>query len=102
MSKIGEGGIDNQWFKGAEMTIVPRPSQDVCMRVPRPFFLRLCLRRSAEPCRVKVTGYRLQVKGYGLSPFRRRPVSPLSGDTSGLMVEQRTKDKGQGTRSGVV
>jgi hypothetical protein len=28
LSKIGEGAIDNQWFKGAKMTIVPRPSQD--------------------------------------------------------------------------
>nr|MBR6145896.1 hypothetical protein [Paludibacteraceae bacterium] len=28
---FGEGEIDNQWFKGAKMTIVPRPMHDVCM-----------------------------------------------------------------------
>ena len=36
MSKIGEGEIDNQWFKWVKMTIVPRPSHGVCMRVPLP------------------------------------------------------------------
>ena len=28
LSKIGESEIDNQWFKGAKMTIVPRPMQE--------------------------------------------------------------------------
>ena len=28
LSKIGEGEIDNQWFKGDKMTIVPRPMQE--------------------------------------------------------------------------
>ena len=37
LSKIGEGEIDNQWFKWVKMTIVPRPSHGVCKRVPRPF-----------------------------------------------------------------
>ncbi len=31
LPKIGEGEIDNQWFKGAKMTIVPRPMQDRLM-----------------------------------------------------------------------
>ena len=31
LSKIGESEIDNQWFTGAKMTIVPRPMHDVCM-----------------------------------------------------------------------
>ena len=35
LSKIGEGAIDNQWFKGAKMTIVPRPSEDRSKIVPR-------------------------------------------------------------------
>ena len=35
LSKIGEGAIDNQWFKGAILTIVPRTSQDRSKRVPR-------------------------------------------------------------------
>ena len=35
LSKIGEGAIDNQWFKGAILTIVPRPSQDRSKRVAR-------------------------------------------------------------------
>ena len=28
LSKIGESEIDNQWFKWAKMTIVPRPMQE--------------------------------------------------------------------------
>ena len=28
LSKFGESEIDNQWFKGAKMTIVPRPFED--------------------------------------------------------------------------
>ena len=28
LSKFGEGVIDNQWFKGAKMTIVPRPFEE--------------------------------------------------------------------------
>ena len=28
LSKIRESEIDNQWFKGAILTIVPRPSQE--------------------------------------------------------------------------
>ncbi len=39
LSKIGGGGIDNQWFKYVILLIVRRP-----------FFLRLCLRRSATLC----------------------------------------------------
>ena len=35
LSKIGEGVIDNQWFKGAKMTIVPRPFEDRSKIVPR-------------------------------------------------------------------
>ena len=35
LSKIGEGAIDNQWFKGAKMTIVPRPFEDCSKRVAR-------------------------------------------------------------------
>ena len=59
LSKIVESEIDNQWFKWVKMTIVPRPSQDVCMRVPLPlggngkwkmenYFLRWRLERSTE------------------------------------------------------
>ncbi|MBE6325072.1 MAG: hypothetical protein E7074_08905 [Bacteroidales bacterium] len=33
LSKIGVGKIDNQWFKGAKMTIVPRPFEDCLMIV---------------------------------------------------------------------
>ena len=39
LSKIEESEIDNQWFKWTKMTIVPRP-----------FLLRLGLRRSATLC----------------------------------------------------
>ena len=28
LSKIGEGVIDNQWFRHAILTIVPRPSEE--------------------------------------------------------------------------
>ena len=35
LSKFEEGEIDNQWFKGAKMTIVPRPSQESRKRVAR-------------------------------------------------------------------
>ena len=35
LSKIGGGEIDNQWFKGAKMTIVPRPMQESRKRVAR-------------------------------------------------------------------
>ena len=28
LSKFGESEIDNQWFKGVILTIVPRPSQE--------------------------------------------------------------------------
>ncbi len=28
LSKFGESEIDNQWFKGAKMTIVPRPFEE--------------------------------------------------------------------------
>ena len=28
LSKIRESEIDNQWFKGVKMTIVPRPMQE--------------------------------------------------------------------------
>ena len=34
MSKIGEGEIDNQWFKWVKMTIVPRPSQESLKTIP--------------------------------------------------------------------
>ena len=34
LSKIGEGAIDNQWFKGAKMTIVPRPFEESRKGVP--------------------------------------------------------------------
>ncbi len=33
LSKFEGGEIDNQWFKGAKMTIVPRPSQESRKRV---------------------------------------------------------------------
>ena len=36
LSKIGEGVIDNQWFKGTKMTIVPRPSEESRKGVPTP------------------------------------------------------------------
>ena len=35
LSKIGESEIDNQWFKWAKMTIVPRPFEESPKRVPR-------------------------------------------------------------------
>ena len=35
LSKFGESEIDNQWFKGAKMTIVPRPFEDRSKRVAR-------------------------------------------------------------------
>ena len=35
LSKIGEGVIDNQWFKGFILTIVPRPFEDRSKRVAR-------------------------------------------------------------------
>jgi len=35
LSKIREGEIDNQWFRGPKMTIVPRPSQESRKRVAR-------------------------------------------------------------------
>ncbi len=35
LSKIREGVIDNQWFKGLILTIVPRPSEDRSKRVAR-------------------------------------------------------------------
>ena len=44
LSKIGESGIDNQWFKWAKMTIVPRPFEESPKRVPRG-----TQRRRAEP-----------------------------------------------------
>ena len=28
LSKFEEGEIDNQWFKGTKMTIVPRPFEE--------------------------------------------------------------------------
>ena len=40
LSKIGEGVIDNQWFKWPKMTIVPRPfeesSKTAMLKVERP------------------------------------------------------------------
>ena len=40
LSKIREGAIDNQWFKGAKMTIVSRPceesSKTAMLKVERP------------------------------------------------------------------
>ncbi|MBE6324367.1 MAG: hypothetical protein E7074_05225 [Bacteroidales bacterium] len=36
LSKFGEGVIDNQWFKGAKMTIVPRPFEESRKGVPTP------------------------------------------------------------------
>jgi len=33
LSKIGVGEIDNQWFKGVILTIVPRPFEDCLMIV---------------------------------------------------------------------
>ncbi len=35
LPKIGEGEIDNQWFKGAKMTIVPRPMHESRKRYAR-------------------------------------------------------------------
>ena len=35
LSKIEESEIDNQWFKWAKMTIVPRPFEESPKRVPR-------------------------------------------------------------------
>lgn len=56
LSKIGLGGIDNQWFRHAILTIVPRPSEDRSKIVSwckefKKFFPSLRFGRSAEPCK---------------------------------------------------
>lgn len=65
LSKIGVGGIDNQWFRHAILTIVPRPSEDRSKIVSwckefkkfkgfkefKGVFPSLRFGRSAEPCK---------------------------------------------------